>query len=64
MTHWGRYGALEAGHPEVREPLHTLTLAFERIHYEGKLLADEQQNAAIAAFQSISALAESVEENT
>ena len=64
MTHWERYGALEAAVPEVREPLRTLTVAFERTHYGRKSLTEEQQNAAIAAFQSISALAKPVEENT
>ena len=63
MTHWERYGAIEAAIPEVREPLRTLTVAFERTHYGGKPLTEEQQNAAIAAFQSISALAKPVEEN-
>jgi hypothetical protein len=64
MTHWERYGALEAAVPEVREPLRTLTVAFERTHYGRKSLTEEQQNAAIAAFQSISALAKPMEENT
>ncbi|MGA7075159.1 MAG: DUF4129 domain-containing protein [Halobacteriota archaeon] len=64
MTHWERYGAIEAAIPEVREPLRTLTVAFERTHYGGKSLTEEQRNAAIAAFKSISALAEPVEENT
>lgn len=64
MTHWERYGAIEAAIPEVREPLRTLTVAFERTSYGGKSLTGEQQNAAIAAFQSISALEKPVEENT
>jgi len=64
MTHWERYGAIEAAIPEVREPLRTLTVAFERTRYGGKSLTGEQQNAAIAAFQSISALDKPVEENT
>ena len=64
MTHWERYGALEAANPKVREPLRTLTVAFERTHYGGKSLTGEQQDAAIAAFQSISASAEPVEANT
>jgi hypothetical protein len=64
MTHWERYGAIEAAIPEARQPLRTLTVALERTHYGDKSLTEEQQNAAIAAFQSISASAEPVEANT
>ena len=53
MTHWEHYAVIEAAVPEMREPLRTLTLAFERTHYGGKSLTDEERATSIAAFQSI-----------
>jgi hypothetical protein len=64
MTHWEWYDAIEAAIPEVREPLRTLTVAYERTRYGGKSLTEKQQKDAIAAFQSISALDKPVEGNT
>jgi hypothetical protein len=64
MTHWEHYAVIEAAVPEMREPLRTLTIVFERTHYGGKSLTDEQRSAAIAAFESISAFTEGVEPST
>lgn len=58
MTHWERSAVIEAAVPELREPLHTLTIAFERTHYGGKSLTDAQREAAIDAFQTINVLHE------
>jgi len=55
---------IEAAVPEIREPLRTLTIAFERTHYGGKSLTDEQRATAIAAFESIRAFEEGVEPST
>jgi len=54
MTHWEHYAVIEAAVPEMREPVRTLTLAFERTHYGGKSLTDGQREAAINAFRTIS----------
>jgi hypothetical protein len=64
MTHWEHYAVIEAAIPEVREPLRTLTIAFERTHYGGKSLTDEQRATAVAAFESISAFDAGVEPST
>ena len=64
MTHWEHYAVIEAAVPEIREPLRTLTIAFERTHYGGKSLTDEQRATAIAAFESIRAFEEGVEPST
>ncbi len=64
MTHWEHYAVIEAAIPEVREPLRTLTIAFERTHYGGKSLTDEQRATAVAAFESISAFDAGAEPST
>jgi hypothetical protein len=46
------------------EPLRTLTIAFERTHYGGKSLTDEQRATAVAAFESISAFDDGVKPST
>ena len=58
MTHWEHYAVIEAAIPEVREPLRTLTIAFERTHYGGKSLTDAQREAAINAFRAINTSSE------
>jgi hypothetical protein len=52
---------IEVAVPEVRGPLRTLTIAFERTHYEGESLTDEHRATAIAAFESIGAFENGIE---
>ncbi len=58
MTYWERYDAIETAMPEVREPLRRLTLSYELCHYREKPLVQGDQDAALAAFRSITELVE------
>ena len=62
-THWEKYYAVEAAVPDVRAPLRTLTVLYERANYAGKALTDEQRNAALEAFRAIKAHVEGVKES-
>jgi hypothetical protein len=53
MTHTEKYVALHRAAPDMRKPLRTLTMAYERTAYAGESLTKEQQNTAIEACESI-----------
>ena len=54
-THWEKYHAFEAAVPEIQEPLLKLTTIYELTNYSGRVLTDEQRNAAVDAFRAIKA---------
>jgi len=54
-THWEKYHTIEAAVPEIQEPLLKLTTIYELTNYSGRVLTDEQRNAAVDAFRAIKA---------
>jgi hypothetical protein len=53
-THWEKYYAIEAAVPEVKDAMHTLTVAW-CTNYRGKRLNNRQRDAVIEAFRTVEA---------